>query len=137
MFNEFENKLHIKVKAFKSWAKSNYPEITEDNDNGEWCFCDEFDEMTLYALSIIQECPAASATKQIIDDLLYAIARDNECETIIDELTAHSEWFSLLCRHSLKAHYTNAKKAYLAEPKSTAYADLGVMYFHALVAVSS
>ena len=109
MLNEFENKLHIKVNAFKSWTKSNYPEITEDNDNGEWCFCDEFDEMTSYALSIIQECPTANATKQIIDDLLYAIARDNECETIIDELTAHNEWFSLLCRHSLKAHYTNAK----------------------------
>ena len=27
------------------WAKINHPEITEDNDNGEWCFCDEFEKM--------------------------------------------------------------------------------------------
>ena len=42
MINEFEKELHIKVDAFKIWAKINHPEITEDNDNGEWCFCDEF-----------------------------------------------------------------------------------------------
>ena len=81
MTNEFENELHLKVNAFKIWAKANYPEITEDNDNGEWCFGDEFDEMIACALNIIQKNPASSATEQIINDLLYAIARDNEWET--------------------------------------------------------
>ena len=109
MFNEYENKLHVKVNAFKSWAKTYYPQITEENDNGEWCFCYEFDEMISSALSIIEKCSVASATEQMIDDLLYAIARDNECEIIINELTDYNEWFALLCRHSLKTHYTNAK----------------------------
>lgn len=65
--------------------------------------------MVSYALSIIQKCPAASATEQMIDDLLYVIARDNECESIVKELVVHIDWFSLLCRHSLKTHYANAK----------------------------
>ena len=106
---DYENKLHTKVNIFKSWAKTYYPEITEENDNGEWCYCYEFKEMISSALNIIEKCSAASATEQMIDDLLYVIARDNECETIIDELTDHNEWFSLLCRCSLKTHYTNAK----------------------------
>ncbi|MCH5271340.1 MAG: hypothetical protein J1E83_11395 [Lachnospiraceae bacterium] len=106
---DHENELHIKVNAFKSWAKSNYPEIIEENDNGEWCFCDEFYEMTSCALSVIQKCPATGAGKQTIDDLLYAIARDNECESIVEELLDHQDWFALLCRQCLKTHYTNAK----------------------------
>ena len=109
MLNECETKLHIKVNAFKSWAKSNYPQITEENDSGEWCMCYEFKEMVSSAFSMIEKCSAASATEQIIDDLLYVIARDNECEFLIDELKVHNDWFALLCRHSLKTHYTNAK----------------------------
>ena len=109
MTNEFENELHLKVNAFKIWAKANYPEITEDNDNGEWCFGDEFDEMIACALNIIQKNPASSATEQIINDLLYAIARDNECETIVEELIDYDDWFALLCRYSLKLPYANAK----------------------------
>lgn len=109
MLNEFDRELHQKVKAFKIWAKANYPQITEDNDNGEWCFCDEFDEMVACSLSMIQTSLATSATEQIIDDLLYAIARDNECERIIEELVDYDDWFALLCRYSLKSPYTQAK----------------------------
>lgn len=109
MLNEFGNILHLKVNAFKIWAKTNYPEITEDNDNGEWCFCDEFDEMYACALSIIQKNLASSATEQIIDDLLYIIARDNECENIVGVLVDYDDWFALLCKYSLKSPYTNAK----------------------------
>ncbi|MDE5763919.1 MAG: hypothetical protein K2I00_03030 [Ruminococcus sp.] len=116
--NEFENKLHLKVNAFKIWAKTNYPEITEDNDNGEWCFCDEFDEMYESALSIIQKSSASNATEQIINDLLYAIARDNECENIVEVLVDYDDWFALLCRYSLKSPYTNAKWQFAVKLKN-------------------
>lgn len=104
-----ENKLHKKVSAFKKWAKANHPEITEENDNGEWCFCNEFYEMFSEALHFVEENPAEKATAQVIDDLLYIIARDNECPQMIEETAKKPEWFSLLCRHSLKTNYTNAK----------------------------
>lgn len=104
-----ENNLHLKVNAFKLWAKLNHPEITEDNDNGEWCFCQEYDEMISCVLNFIENNSAKKAAKQVIDDLLYAIARDNECSWIMTRLEKYNEWFSLLCRQSLKTNYTNAK----------------------------
>lgn len=109
MFDCDERKLRTKVNNFKIWAKANYPEITEMNDNGEWCFCIEFNEMVLEAICFIEKNFAGKATQQIIDDLLYAIARDNECSTIMKELDKYSEWFSLLCRCSLNTAYINAK----------------------------
>lgn len=104
-----KRKLHTKVNHFRNWANTNYPEITEKNDNGEWCFGAEFDEMISEAVSFIEENFAEKATQQIIDDLLYAIARDNECSIIMAELERHSEWFSLLCRCSLNTAYINAQ----------------------------
>ncbi|MDE5738605.1 MAG: hypothetical protein K2H93_09605 [Oscillospiraceae bacterium] len=104
-----ENDLHIKINAFKLWAKLNYPEITEENDNGEWCCCHVYDKMISSVLNFIKNNSVKKATKQVIDDLLYAIARDNECSYIMTELEKYSEWFSLLCRQSLKTNYTNAK----------------------------
>ncbi len=118
MLNEYEDALHTKVNAFKIWAKINHPEITEDNDNGEWCFCHEFDEMVSCALSIINKYPSSSATEQIIDDLLYIIARDNECENIIGEVSKRDDWFALLCRYSLRTSYTNAKWQFAAYLKN-------------------
>lgn len=40
--------LHMRVHAFQLWAKINYPEKTEENDNGEWCFCDKYDKLFSY-----------------------------------------------------------------------------------------
>lgn len=109
MANEIGSELHTKVQMFKIWAETNYPEKTEDNDNGEWCFCSEFDEMYSAAVDMIQKNPATVATDQIISDLLYAIARDNECESISQVLEHYNDWFSLLCQKCLQSPYTNAK----------------------------
>ena len=109
MAKDIGKELHKIVQRFKNWAETNYPEITEDNDNGEWCFCTEFDEMYSAAVDMIKNYPASAADEQIIDDLLYAIARDNEAEVIVGILEDHSDWFSLLCRACLSTEYTNAK----------------------------
>lgn len=109
MFDCRESKLHTKVNHFRCWAKTKYPQITEENDNGEWCFCTEFEEMIAEAIAFIEENATEKATQENIDDLLYVIARDNECSTIMTALEQHSEWFSLLCRCSLDTDYINAK----------------------------
>ena len=101
--------LHKKVQRFRKWAETNYPEITEDNDNGEWCFCARYDEMYSCAVDVIKCEPASAADEQMIDDLLYAIARDNEGENIIGILEDYNDWFSLLCRACFSTPYTNAK----------------------------
>ena len=109
MNREYEKNLHKKAAAFKVWAKRNYPQITEETDNGEWCFCPEFDDMRSYSIAVINEVPAGEATEQIMDDLLYVIARDNECSLVIEILENYDQWFSLLCRRCINTDYTNAK----------------------------
>ena len=106
---EYEEKLHTKVMVFKSWAKRNYPTITEDTDNGEWCVCIEYDDMCSCFSDLIDKISAHEATEQMIDDLLYCIARDNEWGILIVELEEYAEWFSLLCRRCINTQYTNAK----------------------------
>lgn len=108
MAENYEENLHTRVNSFKAWAKANHPTITEENDNGEWCFCNEFYNMEACSIDIISNTAASGATEQMIDDLLYVIARDNECEIVMDKLEEHSDWFSLLCRRCLNTDYANA-----------------------------
>ena len=109
MVEEYEKDLHTKVNRFKAWTKENFPAFSEKNDNGEWCFCDEFYEMYDCSMAIIRNLAAGEATGQMIDDLLFVAARDNEGENFVDELEEHSEWFALLCRRCLQTGYVAAK----------------------------
>ncbi len=105
-----EKRLHKSVCKFKRWAKHNHPTITEDDDNGEWELGSyEFDEMCDNIIEIIKNTSCRIATEQMIDDILYGIARDNESGWIIDVLKDFPEWYSVLCRQCLKTDYTNAK----------------------------
>ncbi len=105
-----EKRLHKSVCKFKRWAKRNYPTKTEDDDNGEWELGSyEFDKMYDNIIEIIKNTSCHSATEQMIDDILYGIARDNEASRIIEVLKDFPEWYSVLCRQCLKTNYTNAK----------------------------
>lgn len=105
----YESQFDILVKNFKRWAEKNYPDITEENDNGEWVFCDEFDEMIGFSLKILENIEAEDATPQLIDNLLFCIARDNDCLILINNLENYPQWFSVLCKASFKTNYINAK----------------------------
>ncbi len=105
----YESQFDILVENFKRWAEKNYPDITEENDNGEWVFCDEFDEMIGFSLKILENIEAEDATPQLIDNLLFCIARDNDCLSLIDNLENYPQWFSVLCKASFKTNYINAK----------------------------
>ena len=48
------------------------------------------------------------ADDELVDNLLYAIARDNESEIIADELIKYPEWFQLLTKKSIGSKYINA-----------------------------
>ncbi len=97
------------VKKFKRWASENFPDVTEENDNGEWVFCDEFDEMIKFSLKFLENVNAENTTPETIDNLLFCIARDSECSNLITHLEHYDKWFSLLCRASFKTNYINAK----------------------------
>ena len=109
MAEEYEKDLHTKVNRFKAWTKENFPAFSEEDDYGEWCFCDEFFEMYDCSMDIIRKLSAGEASEQMIDDLLYVIARDNEREILLQELEKRSEWFALLCQRCLQTGYIAAK----------------------------
>ena len=98
----YEKKLHKKVIKFKKRADKDYPDWNERNDNGEWEIgLDEFDEMCDVIFEIIENIACTVASEQMLDDILFGIARDNECSRIVDRLIEYPEWYSLLCKKSL------------------------------------
>lgn len=106
----YEKKLHKKVIKFKKRADKDYPDWSEENDNGEWEIgLDEFDEMCGVIFEIIEKITCTVASEQMLDDILFGIARDNECSRIVDRLIEYPEWYSLLCKKSLTTEYINAK----------------------------
>lgn len=102
-------KLHRSVKAVKKYQRKNYPDITEENDNGEWAFFKEFDKMCSAYLSIVKNYDSQIATKPLINDMLYAIARDNEASIIIKETIKYPTWFELLCKECIGTEYINTQ----------------------------
>lgn len=109
MLRKYELELHSSVERFKNYQKKIFPDITEDNDNGEWVFGFEFDDIRNAYLQVINSIPSNQATDVLVDDLLYIIARDNECSSLMVDTLRHPEWFSLLCKSCLQTQYTNAK----------------------------
>ncbi|MCM1398534.1 MAG: hypothetical protein NC225_03510 [Clostridium sp.] len=106
----YEKTLHKKVNRFKHRADKDYPHWSESNDNGEWEIgLFEFDEMCSVIFDIIESASYAEATEQMLDDMLFGIARDNECSRIVNRLIDYSGWYSVLCRKSLSTDYRNAK----------------------------
>lgn len=110
MFEDDIDTLHKLVKKFKIFQKQYYPQITEENDNGEWEIEYElWDEMNNAYLAIIEKNEAESMKKSLLDDMLYAIARDNECSNLLIETLNYPRWFEILCRYCIKTNYYNAK----------------------------
>lgn len=108
MYTVYEKALYSAAERFKKYQKRVFPEMTESNDNGEWVFGCEFDEMCRACLAIIKNVPASYAGDGLIETMPYAIARDNECSYLIKEILHAPEGFAVLCRYSLKTDYQNA-----------------------------
>lgn len=98
MSADYERKLHRAVAQFVKEADKKYPNWSERNDNGEWGIgLDKFDDMYKVILEIIEYTSCDEATEQMLDDILFGIARDNECSRIIEVLLKYPDWYALLC----------------------------------------
>ena len=104
-------KLYKEIELFKKWASKHYPECDEEHDNGEWEFGvnSHFDEMVSAARGVITNIDFEDADENLIDAMLFVVARDNESEILADELLKHEGWFSLLATRSLDSKYINAR----------------------------
>ncbi|MCI9082106.1 MAG: hypothetical protein HFI70_07320 [Lachnospiraceae bacterium] len=110
MFEKDIVTLHKQVMEFKRFQKKYYPQMTEENDNGEWEIgLRQWNEMNSTYLKIIENYIPESIEENLIDDMLYVIARDSECSHLLIKTLQYPQWFEVLCRHSIATDYYNAR----------------------------
>ena len=98
------------IENFKRWEKLEYNNLNIDERNGEWeTYYDEWNTIyTLYA-HVLENCSAIYADTHQLDEMIYIIARDNECEWLIHKTVQYTDWFETLCRHCIQTNEGDAK----------------------------
>jgi hypothetical protein len=101
--------LHGQVALFKQWASAK-PAGSFSSEYGEWeCDYPDWHSLWAAAASVIQSVPSHLWTDDCSDDLLYAIARDNETEYIAEQLSGKGEGLLKLARLSVGSSEPEAK----------------------------
>jgi HEAT repeats len=117
MQNEVTDKsarLISQVKCFEKWADDIY--LPEDRF-GEW-ECDYPDWSSLYeaVLNFIGECLFSEWSTEQLQAVLYALARDNDCQYIVKKISqGHPETLIELATVSINLGEPNAKWQLAAE----------------------
>lgn len=76
--------MHQEVEKFKAWANT----YTVEERTGEWeCDYDEWDKLYHEVLSFLESSEVDNWSESDINDILYAVARDNEIEYLVSEFT--------------------------------------------------
>ena len=106
-----KEKLYREIKKFTKWADQCQPTWSEERDNGEWELgYPHFEELCGAAEVVVNEYPCSEADETLIHALLFVIARDNECEELVEEkLVLHRDWFELLAKKGIGSKYVNAE----------------------------
>lgn len=96
--------LHGQVSKFKHWA------ATTDKRSGEWeCEYEHWHDLYASASDAIAAYRDGSIPNAEADDLLYALARDNECEHIRETLLASPELIATLAKRVIISGDADAK----------------------------
>jgi hypothetical protein len=88
--------LLLEIEVFRTWAK------TADNSFGEWET--EFlhwDRIYQFVNKLIEDTPVGKWSSNLLNEFLYILARDNECEIIIDTLIDNPTQLLALANHSV------------------------------------
>ena len=98
--------LHSEVEKFKAWAVT-YPLA---NKYGEWeCAYDNWPELYTAAFHFLETSRPEAWTEVNSNDLLYVIARDNECEILIVKLAETPNVLIELSRIAILSQESDAK----------------------------
>lgn len=98
--------LSQEIDKFKAWA-ANYP---IEQRYGEWeCDYEEWDTLYKAVRSFLASSPIEKWSPAEIDDILYAIARDNEIEYLINEIKENPNVLLKLSSLALSSSESDAK----------------------------
>lgn len=103
------------IEDFSAWQAREYPVFPSEEVPGEWeTYYDGWDRIGDAFSRFLAENRAQDADGQLCRKMIYIIARDNECENLIQELTRYPEWFELLCGGCLKVEEADARWQFAA-----------------------
>lgn len=106
------NKYNIldEINKFWEWQCQKFPNVDSYDISGEWeTEYNDWNKIYTAFSYMLQSENVNNADEQLMKKLIYIIARDNECEVLIDELTANKEWFEVLCKLCLSSDESDAK----------------------------
>ncbi len=103
------------IQDFRKWQISKYPSIVPDKIDGEWeTDYTDWNRINTIFSKFLEEHTASDATEELLNEMIYIIARDNECEWLINEVTKHPDWFDVLCRYCIHTNENEAKWQFAA-----------------------
>ena len=119
MAKGIRERLLKQAEKFHQWQEITYPGKTTEEIGGVWevdypAWNDIFDAFC----HVLTDLEAGQAEEQLLAEMLYLIARDNEGEGLIQRTAQHPAWFEVLCRCAVKSSESEAKwqfAAYLPE----------------------
>lgn len=98
------------INEFRAWQEARLTGQSAYEDSGEWeTWYGGWPKINTAFSKVLQETEPETADKHLLDEMIYIIARDNECELLMEELAAHPKWFGLLCQHSLRTDEVDAR----------------------------
>ncbi|RXJ04441.1 HEAT repeat domain-containing protein [Anaerobacillus alkaliphilus] len=88
--------LLLEIKTFRDWA------ITADQSFGEWeTEYFHWDKIYHFASQLIENIAVERWSSELLNEFLYILARDNECEIIIDTLIENPHQLLSIAEHSV------------------------------------
>ncbi|QKE71891.1 hypothetical protein HPK19_03315 [Arthrobacter citreus] len=96
MEKQFDSQLINEIESFVMWSK------TAEKSYGEWeTDYLHWDRIYKSTNNLIEKIPVGNWSTDLVNKFLFILARDNECENIIDQLIDHPTQLIDLAKHSL------------------------------------
>lgn len=98
------------IQTFKAWANMTFPGRMPYEIGGEWeTEYNAWDTIVTAFEKVIKNSKPSEYTDSQLAELVYIIARDNECETLAEFLSDDDEWFVKICELTLQSQEPDAK----------------------------
>lgn len=98
------------INDFRCWQLKRFSDLPVSQMNGEWeNEYDDWGKIYQSFRNVLSSVDPGLANDALLDEMIYVIARDNECEILIDELIQYPRWFEVLCKRSLQTGEADAK----------------------------
>ncbi|WP_338791885.1 hypothetical protein [Bernardetia sp. MNP-M8] len=102
-------KIFNEIEKFKKWADA-YSDIPQDERGGEW-ECDYSDWTIIWTEfeTFLNDSHYSNWTDEDINNILYIIARDNECNSIVELISEQPATFEFIAKKGLGFNSNDAK----------------------------